>query len=572
MTAFRYISASLLSLATAISAAAADDLTKEITVEKEIVPIERDAQRLNILPAFSLPAVETKSLSWAQQGIDAPVTTLIYPLSAPTYGATITPSPYKGYIDAGYFPLLQVGVSAGYRFIDTDATRLGAWLQYDGSDYKRENIAGNKLNYHDHTVAIGAAFRHEAGSAGILDARAGYSFSGFNHPTLFSKGISQTANAFNLGAKWTGKADAIDYTASIDYGYFRFSKPWEPVDNHQKPLNQNCATFNLGGTYDLESAGLAGIDMNVGIARTGNCFTLEPNLTTLKADSYNHGYFTLTPYYKFSRENYSVKLGVQLYHLWGDNSGFRIAPEVMADWHPVDKFTIYGRLSGGNPSLNSIASLFSRNHYINPSLTYSDTWQSWMVDAGFLIGPFTGASFEVWGSIGKSNNVAMSILTDMDDLSGSLSGVDLKDRHFGIAFNYAYRDMARLRVAYEGASGDWDSGYSLWVDRAKSVFTASVAVTPIDRLDVNLGYDLRSGRSTYLLTYNPNSTFLNVEALHNKVGLGNLSNLHLGADYRITPALTAGIQIENLLNQKWQAVYGIPSKGVTGLIGIGFKF
>lgn len=104
--------------------ATADDLTKEITVEKDIVVQEREAQKLSQLPQFNLPAIETKKLSWTDRGVAAPLTHDITLLPPAAYAASIAKSPYRGYIDAGYFPTFELGVSAGYRIIDNDATRL----------------------------------------------------------------------------------------------------------------------------------------------------------------------------------------------------------------------------------------------------------------------------------------------------------------------------------------------------------------------------------------------------------------------------------------------------------------
>ena len=53
---------------TAVSASA-DDLNKEITVEKEIVPQEREASRLNRLPQLSLPPVQARKLKWTDRAL-----------------------------------------------------------------------------------------------------------------------------------------------------------------------------------------------------------------------------------------------------------------------------------------------------------------------------------------------------------------------------------------------------------------------------------------------------------------------------------------------------------------------
>ena len=43
---------------------------------------------------------------------------------------------------------------------------------------------------------------------------------------------------------------------------------------------------------------------------------------------------------------------------------------------------------------------------------------------------------------------------------------------YGAAFNYDYRDIASLRVSWEGAPQEFDRGNINSLDRARSVFAA----------------------------------------------------------------------------------------------------
>ena len=64
----RFVYITILGAALAMPGAmTADDLNKEITVEKDIVPQEREASRLNRLPQLSLSPVQAKKLSWTDR-------------------------------------------------------------------------------------------------------------------------------------------------------------------------------------------------------------------------------------------------------------------------------------------------------------------------------------------------------------------------------------------------------------------------------------------------------------------------------------------------------------------------
>ena len=108
--------------------AGAQSLNKEIKVERDIVPEYRDAERLPISPVISLPAIARPELKYSLVDRHVGVTPSLFTL--PVGNPLIDePTVYPGYAAVGYMPLVNVGVSAGYRFIDNDKTALGAWMQ-----------------------------------------------------------------------------------------------------------------------------------------------------------------------------------------------------------------------------------------------------------------------------------------------------------------------------------------------------------------------------------------------------------------------------------------------------------
>ena len=73
----RYITSLAVALATAGIAGAADDLTKEITVEKDIVPQEREASRLNRTPIALIAQNRHEASALERHSRPAPVTNSI---------------------------------------------------------------------------------------------------------------------------------------------------------------------------------------------------------------------------------------------------------------------------------------------------------------------------------------------------------------------------------------------------------------------------------------------------------------------------------------------------------------
>lgn len=575
----RYITSLAVALATAGIAGAADDLTKEITVEKDIVPQEREASRLNRTPSLSLPKIDMKRLRWSDTAVPAPVTNSISLLPPASYASTMTRSPYRGYLDLGYFPSMQIGASAGYRFLDTESTIVNGWLQYDGSQYKRENSEANKLTYKDHSAELGLGVSHYVGDIGTFEANIGYGFSSYNYPTLTADDFNQSVNRFNLGLGWSSALSNIDYTIKAGFGYFGFSKAYSTLlDKAAKEIN---GSVNADVRYYFSPSNSIGAELGVTFAKysDGREIILTPaNDESRATPSYlsdlvsrTAGVASVKPYYMYSMDAFSARLGVNVSHSWYDGGKTHVFPDVKLAITPARQFSIGLHLYGGDSQLNSLSSLFAHSHYLNPSLIYAPSWQKWFGDVNVVIGPFSGATIELWGGMGKAGNWAMPALIGTDEaLRGAYYGMDFKSTHYGMAFNYKYRDMASLRLSYEGAPQGIDKGYTMWSDRAKSVFNAQLTVSPISALDICLGYELRSGRAIYEVGSDSDDIFQGTYyTLHT---IGNVNSLNLGATYRITPQFNVWANVENLLNSKWEAVYGIPAKGVTGLVGIGYKF
>ncbi|MCM1093670.1 MAG: hypothetical protein NC421_06915 [Lachnospiraceae bacterium] len=540
--------------------AMAQDLTKEITVEKDIVPIERDASRMDRLPQLRLPAVSMKKLSWSDRAVSAPVTASISTLAPAGYLSNMDRPEHKGYVYAGYFPTLQAELSAGYRFVDNENTNAGAWLQYDGSQYKQRNIYKNKLDYRDHTAKIGADVSHRFDYAGTLSARLNYMFSSFNYPTTLEKGFTQSVNNVDFGVAWHSEPGRFEYYAALDYGYFKFGKP---DFNAAKAMAENYGDFSVGGRFALGGASYVGADIDAEFVNDS-----EAEESGLKSTAANFG---ITPYFKVSGTRYSIKLGVKVGHAFNRGSSTYVAPDVKLEWMPTSKFTVYVGADGG-ARLNTAAMLFAENHLINPSQSYETTRKKIGVDGGFLIGPFAGASIKAWGSYATFSRQLMPELleNDLGDYTGVYMGsYDFKSINYGIMFSYEYRDIAKGYVSYEGAPRSYDEGYAAWRDRAKSVFGAGVSVSPIKALDITLDYRLRSGRAVYIAGDPLVGPF---EGGYTAVKLGNVSSLDLGASYRFNDRFNVWARGENLLGSRWQENFLLPCKGVTGLVGVGYKF
>ena len=104
---------------------------------------------------------------------------------------------------------------------------------------------------------------------------------------------------------------------------------------------------------------------------------------------------------------------------------------------------------------------------------------------------------------------------------------------------------------------------------------ASLRVSPLKQLDINLGWDFRAHRRMALTDMpdlvQPDGTVIPGIA-DGLASMGTVNSLSLGANYRFTSNWTFWANVENLLNHRYTIIGGLPSVGVAGLVGATYKF
>lgn len=618
--------------------ASGQSLSKEITVDKDVVPQEREASRMVLTPKLVLPAIQQKSLRWSDRGVAAPVSPSVAILPPAAYASSITPSPYRGYVMAGYFPTFQLGVSAGYKLIKTDNSDLNVWMQYDGSSVKRKAPfnEGKKIGYYSpdkgkttyntQDVNVGVGGAHTFAGVGTLSGRVAYDLSSYNFPTLITKGFNQSINRFDIDLGWQSQVGAFDYSVNLGYDYFHLSKVRDEsvttldfAENIRSTTildlssrNEKTLSASFSGRYAISEFWHVGADIDFTDTDRSACEDIYEtasgtwsnnyeifNSPDISHEDYKYGLYrvgyniTITemhPYLRWKNDNLIVKAGVGVQIAGGYCGRNRVRPDLRVDWTPSSSFAIWGQLNDRRVNMQTLGNLYDRNRYIGRDCNAGPMLDKLHVEGGIVIGPFAGASIELWGSYGRVSSYYTPAVISMpqgnlSSFNGSASESpfspyftigqyisidDFIDMSYGAAFNYDYRDIASLRVSWEGAPQEFDKGNINSLDRARSVFAATLGVHPINPLDISLGYTVRSGRCLYGLKPDYPGFFNPFE--YKKYSLGTAASLDLGATWRFSDRFNVWGTIENLLNRDWQIVYGIPNKGITGLIGVSCRF
>lgn len=569
-------------LLTTLLQSSAKDLKTEITVDRTIVPVEREASRLGSLtPQLLSSPVSMHRLTLDDYTDPAEITRSISTLDPAAYADTFALSPYRGYASLGYFPVFNLGASAGYKFIDNSHTRLGAWLQYDGCSYKPYGDNAPEGKYSNNTITVGAALDQRVGGKSSLGARLGYTYSSIGLPdeTLNN---SQNANIFDADLSWWSRPGQIGYRLIAGFSHFAYGK-----DNHFDKMDYGAAAsdklltvkaasenrFNFNGGVAFFGSSVSprgGIDVSADFVSRDNGIEMIPPGYKPISDG-TLGIVSVTPYFSFNSGRLHGHIGVKVdLSVAGSGKKFHIAPDVMLDWNAANQFAIYAIISGGE-HLNTLRSLYDYCPYVGGVWQYQRSNVPVTADLGLNIGPFTGFSAKIFGGYAKANDWMMPQFSMFRSLSSSsqeampnqtnYGAYNLEGWHAGVGLSYDWRSKVKAEVTAETASNDESKAYYLWRDRAKYVINASVEVRPISQLKIAVGYELRTDRHNYMYE----------ETQYTPLELNSLSNLTLGASYEINNQLTVFARGENLLNTRYNLVTDIRAQGIKGLLGLSYK-
>lgn len=591
------VSAGLVACASAATA----QLTKEITIDREIVPEVRAASRPNARPQTISFVGSDIRLGLADPETAVPVDPTLRMLDPARTEPAFPLTPYRGYIDLGYFPTADFGVSAGYSILENKATRLGAWLQFNNLSYKRslgielpepeaEPLPDGKISRL--SGKIGVDFSHRI-DAGALQASTAFGFGSYNplHNIIENviDGVKlrrQTTVDWTLGLCWNGKTPKFDYHAGIGLDLYSFGHEAEYWCDDEGAIDTETlfpAPRQFGGSLDLGISAKAGENGVFGVDLTGNFlntnhfldvtrhYALLPDdavddaeTLELPAGGKSIGLIRFNPYYRYASGIFTAKVGLNLDVTANWGKALHVAPDVMLAVNPASGFGAWLRLKGGE-QLNSYRSLMEFCPWFDPYYNYGTSNIPVAGTFGLRFGSFYGATVGLHIDYAAVNNALMpffdcnALLAAPCNLRGAKAGVELQWR---------FRKLLSLGVEADFRLTSGDKGYWYeWADRARTVVSAKVEVTPIEPLCICVGYQLRASRSTAIWP-----VALPAEEPVDAFSLGNSNNLSAGATYAITPALSVFAEFENLLGSDAYEVPLLPQQGFHGLFGVGYKF
>lgn len=558
------------------------ELSKEITVETDFVPVEQKVTKLNALPGVAKTTVPKKQLSYTETA-DRVKFYGIECFEPYGYNTKLEYSTAKGYLDLGAGSQLNVVGSAGYNFYDKGGMKASAWLQHNSTWAGKNSspLAGTdpeKQKFNDNVIGVNFSKKFKPGT---LSASAFYHFDrynyyGANESYKYQAKEDQTVNEFAIKAGWENQMTSgskLQYSAEVMFDHFGYTKG----------LNDSNDGLKENSLHGRASAEMKLNDISVGMHAIGDYLGYS-NMMGSDGVADNTGWMgmvTFSPYARYKHKNMQVFAGVNVNLSTHDGAVVKVSPNVKADASFDKNISVYVEATGGK-RLNRLSQFHAICRYLSPSETLGTSFVPLDGEIGIKIGAFNGFYMKPFFGYGIfKNQVSPYINNTQKSVNGVSSYVDvaapyvlmqkadIKGWKAGFETGYKYADLLDLKLNVKYSPQDLEKGYVFGLDRAETVVNFDAKITPIKALAITLGYELRNGRKCY--SYHG---LVGTPAVHSwgETSLDDVNNLSLNANYQVNKTLSVFVNANNLLNQQWDNYLGMGAQKINALAGVNLVF
>ena len=540
----------------------------------------------------------------------------------------------KGYLDFCLGSWLDGNLSAGYRFVNTERTIAGAFIQANTSLLWKPEISELTSDIHRRLAdgRVGVYASHRFDGKGTLDGTVLYGLSGFNYygysalqdlpwlPAGTKADVpTQTVNEVRGDFGWHSARNrhGFSYDAGLDVSYLGYRSLYlpSPSGGMVSPDGRYSGLTRLRGDRETglrlnasaRKQWSGGSELGADLRTTLMLYTETEDESGEKISPDNYGAVGLTPYYRFARGLLNIRVGADIDLILnagpaGDRyPAFRIAPDVRLDWRKGG-VGLYLNVLGGT-ELRTLAWMQSLDWYTMPCVGSTRPVYSPLDAAlGANFGPYggfsAGASFRYKVTRGMpEGGWYMAYLNYGDSQMPGISfpggawpspesftpaGKGLNLHGMSVEAHAAYTLGRILDIkasgTYQPQSGR--TGYFNGYDRPRWTASLSALVRPVNQLSIEVGYEYRGVRNIYSSWDWISGTKSDLPVVDDterdsplaSLRLPDLTLLNARAGWQFTPRIGIFVQAANILNRHDAILPLTPTSGISVTGGVNLLF
>ena len=533
-------------------------VTRNVTVEREYVPVVKNAGKVTLAPQTVEPKDIKTEAVYTEFNLPLPVEASIHTLPAARLSLSDR-NAKKGFARIGIGSYPNALADFAYPLVNNADALLDFTLRHRGTfGYELYSKTAANLQFDKKFDALNFF-------TGITGGHDYFRYYGkqFDAETLENRANQDSISDTNTFLK-TGIYAGI-LSAEEPYEWHYRAKAGYDLFNIANTVSENTIgiTGGLSGAYDDDRIG-------GDIELYNMVYTVNPNTTNLWN---NYAVLMLNPYYDLQRsDNWSLRLGFKAAFSFLHGNTVNPLPDIRFNWNIVPEWVdFYGGLTG-DYKVNTINTIFAENPYLSLDMQVADTYTPFEFYGGFNIKPFDNMMVNVFANFRYIDNQYFFVnkeqffstppaaLPEDSIFSNRFDVIYTKATHFkaGIRANYNYQN--RLNIQFKGAYNGWDmyngDAYAWNKPVWEADFNANFNVTKELAFSLNAFYEgeryAKLGDS--------------IRTMSPKI------DVNLGASYTYLDWLTFFAKANNLLNNRYEKFYGYQVQGLNVMVGAAMSF
>lgn len=544
------------------------DLKKEVKVRTNFKPKIKKAKRIGEMPNVADTLSFKKRFDYSIKSKSLNVSFKPGSINA----AKITNTPLKK-IHGHSFDLAAGNYAtlfADYRYnnLNSKNTDFGLHLQHYSSNGKLELENGSKVKP-DWNEFLAEVYGNHYLNDAKLSSRIFFKHKSFNY---YGSPLSDDI---------LGKSDIFDYD-NQRYNHVGVDASYETLKK-----DANGLTYKLGVEleYFTDKYNLSEIDLGVnGIAelKTGDgLWSLGSSLNSIQTNNFaywnshlqyhdvNSTLWVVNPSYSLTVGNFNMRLGVKAQSILGNDSEFKLYPDVKFNFALVDQVLDMFAGLDGNLDLNTMRSISNSNPFVHSGLDVANTSTNYRIYGGLKT------------RISSQSHALLSVeYADIDDqyffsMANKALSEDgpLSQTHYTNKYAVVYDDLSKLSL-----TGEVD----LQVNKELNLYAlAKYTHYSLDGLEEawNMPNFEMETKANYQFTdqwlFNARLLFVgerNIMTDGKLAKLDAIADMGLGAEYKWNDILSVYANVNNIFDAESYLWYGYPSQGINGTIGLKLIF
>ncbi len=584
MRKFHYISLLFLSAFTAVSAQTQTKdtvVTRNVTVEREYVPVVKNAGKINSTPQSIEPKEIRLEAEYSDLNLPLPIGSNIHTLPSARLFRQIKPVK-DGYAQIGLGTYPNTLVDFAYPLVKKSDMQLDFTLNHRGA-FGRKLYTKSQANLlfdkqfevvdfyaglyggHDYFKYYGSIFDRNGGEIEDVNSvtslqyeETGVDFVNEDRKakTVYLDNDAETFLKTGIFLGLRSKEEPYEWHYGAKVAYDLFNSHFHGINEHIVGLDGN-----LSLPFDDDR-------MGVDLSYRSMIYDAAAPLNMKNA----HMTLSLNPYYDLMRnEKWYLRLGMNATFSFANDQVIFPSPDIRFDWKIVPEWVaMYGGLTGSY-TLNNFNKIFNENPYLFTDTRVEDTYSPFAFFAGFKIKPFNNFLVDLYVNYRYLNNQYFfvnkkyaakqvpNISANDTVYNNQFDVVYSEAMHFKSGIRLSYNYQNRLNLQFKGAYNGWD------------VYTEDKAWNlPAWEMDFSAGFNVTDELAFSFNLFYEGDRYAKIanraELMDPKV------DVNIGASYVYLDWLSFFARVNNLLNNKYQNFYGYEAQGLNVMVGASLSF